>query len=411
MLASQGVPTWHRESWVEPKIDGSPHSSDVCQARTSWWAATSHRWSLAAGSAAFLTPRYGAKGTLDYTDPAHKYSPTKLTNAQGNAWTLTYDTAVANVKTVTDSMATAGITTFEYNPNGTVASSTDAKGATTTYGYDAKGNLTKVTPPAPLGATTTAYDGLSRVTSTTDGKGQSTTYAYDALDRPTRVGFADGLVVTLRYDAGGRLVERADATGTTTYVYDRLNRVVEDRLPGGRVNAYAYDATGNLASISDATGKVSYGYNAVNLVTSVVEPGGHTTTFGYDDDDNRTTTTYPNGVAQRAAYDASGRLTSIDGDKGTTVLTRFAYSYTAASGADTALRQSVTDKANKTTAYSYDAFERLIQAKGTSSSGSVVDDFRYDYDAGALRRSSDQVRSVARRRPWTSEGVGGPPGC
>ena len=40
MLAGHGVPTWHRESWVEPKVDGSPHSSDVCQTRSSWWAAT-----------------------------------------------------------------------------------------------------------------------------------------------------------------------------------------------------------------------------------------------------------------------------------------------------------------------------------------------------------------------------------
>ncbi len=142
--------------------------------------------------------------------------------------------------------------------------------------------------------------------------------------------------------------------------------------------------------MSDATGKVSYGFNAVNLATSVVEPGGHTTTFGYDDDDNRTTTTYPNGVAQRAAYDASGRLTSIDGAKGTTVLTRFAYDY-ARSGADTDLRHSVTDKDNRTTTYAYDALDRLIQAKTTTSSGSVVDDFRYGYDAVG-NRTSETVR-------------------
>ncbi len=55
----------------------------------------------------------------------------------------------------------------------------------------------------------------------------------------TRTGFANGLLVTSRYDAGGRLVERGDATGTTTYVYDRLNRLVEERLPAGGVNAYA----------------------------------------------------------------------------------------------------------------------------------------------------------------------------
>ena len=43
-----------------------------------------------------------------------------------------------------------------------------------------------------------------------------------------------------------------------------------------------------------------YGYNAVNLADALVEPAGATTTFAYDDDD-RTLTTYPNEVAQRAA--------------------------------------------------------------------------------------------------------------
>ncbi len=260
----------------------------------------------------------GATTRLDYTDAAHKYSPTKVTNAQSNTWTMAYDTA-GNLASVTDSMPTPGRSQATYNPNGTLASATDAKGAVTTFGYDAKGNLTRLSPPAPLGATTIAYDGLSRPTTVVDGKGQTTTIAYDAADRPTRVDTA-GVVVTSRYDAGGRLVERADPTGTTTFVYDAQNRVVEERLPAGTVNAYTYDGVGNLKSMTDATATVSYGYNAVNLATSVVEPGGFTTTFAYDDDDNRTVTTYPNGVTQRAAYDASGRLTSIEGTKGTSVL-------------------------------------------------------------------------------------------
>jgi RHS repeat-associated protein len=149
---------------------------------------------------------------------------------------------------------------------------------------------------------------------------------------------------------------------------------------------------GNLTSVTDATGTVSYGYNPVNLVTSVVEPGGHTTTFAYDDDDNRTTTAYPNGVTQRVTYDASDRLTSIEGTKGASVLTRFAYTY-AASGSDTGLRRSVTDKDNNTTAYSYDALDRLTQAKTTSSSGSILDDFRYAWDAVG-NRTSETVRQA-----------------
>ncbi len=200
------------------------------------------------------------------------------------------------------------------------------------------------------------------------------------------------MAVTSRYDAGGRLVERADPTGTTTFVYDAQNRVVEERLPAGLVNAYTYDGVGNLKSMTDAIGTVSYGYNALNLATSVVEPGGFTTTtFAYDDDDD-TLITYPNGVTQRAAYDVSDRLTSIEGTKGTSVLTRFAYTY-AASGSDTGLRRSVTDQANNTTAYSYNALDRLTQAKTTSSSGSILDDYRYAWDAVG-NRTSETVRQA-----------------
>ncbi|MBW3537820.1 MAG: hypothetical protein KY395_08695 [Actinobacteria bacterium] len=31
MLASHGVPTWHRDSWVEPKVDGS-FRLPICEA-------------------------------------------------------------------------------------------------------------------------------------------------------------------------------------------------------------------------------------------------------------------------------------------------------------------------------------------------------------------------------------------
>jgi YD repeat-containing protein len=137
----------------------------------------------------------GAKTTMDYTNTAFKYFPTKVTNPQGGSISFGYD-AKGNVATATDSMPTAGVSAFTYNPNGTPATSTDPRGKVTTFGYDANGNLTSVTPPAPLGATTIAYDGLSRPTSVTDGKGQVTTTSYDALDRVTQTSFAGGQVRT-----------------------------------------------------------------------------------------------------------------------------------------------------------------------------------------------------------------------
>jgi RHS repeat-associated protein len=119
-----------------------------------------------------------------------------------------------------------------------------------------------------------------------------------------------------------------------------------------------------------------------------VEPGGATTTFAYDDDDNRTTTTYPNGVTQSATYDAADRLTSIAGTKGSTTLTRFAYTYTKpGTVTDTALRHSVKDKANNTTTYTYDALDRLTRALTTNSSGATTADYAYGYDPAGNRTS------------------------
>jgi YD repeat-containing protein len=165
------------------------------------------------------------------------------------------------------------------------------------------------------------------VDTVTDGKGQVTNVDYDILDRPVLTTFAGGLAVTNDYDDGGRRISRSDATGTTTYAYDALNRLTQENLPGGWTNAYTYDGVGNLTSMADVAGTVSYRYNPVNLVDQLTEPGGAITTFAYDNDDNRTSTTYPNGVVQTAAYDASSRLTSIEGKRGSTVLTRFAYTY------------------------------------------------------------------------------------
>ncbi len=175
----------------------------------------------------------GATTARGYTDTRHPFYATAMTTTQGDTWGFGYDPA-GNLKTVTDpTPATPGITTFDYNANGTVSRAIDAKGATTTYGYDPKGNLTRITPPAPLGATTIAYDGLSRPTTVTDGKGQVTTTSYDALDRVTKTSVAGGPAVDYVYDPGGRLTSCTDASGTTTYLYDRLNRLAPRTSPAG----------------------------------------------------------------------------------------------------------------------------------------------------------------------------------
>ncbi len=73
----------------------------------------------------------GATTSLGYTDPRHRFFPTKMTNPQSNAWSFAYDGA-GNLTSVTDPMPTPGRSELTYNANGTVSSSTDAKGNVTT---------------------------------------------------------------------------------------------------------------------------------------------------------------------------------------------------------------------------------------------------------------------------------------
>lgn len=338
----------------------------------------------------------GATTTWAYTNPAHPYAPTSTTDPQGNTIAYGYDTP-GNRTSVTDGLATQNQSRYIYNGNGTVATATDPRGNATSYGYDGYGNLTSVTAPAPLGGTTTHYDGLSRVDYTIDGKGQQTGYQYDGLDRTTRVSYQSGDNTTLAYDVVGNLTRLDDNGGTprqTTFGYDRLNRQTSKTflLPSDGTLTYAYDGVGNLIGFTDGGGAVGYAYNAVNLLQTLTEPGGFQTTFTYDDMHHRTGTAYPNGVTMAQTYDTAGRLTSIVGkNAGGTTLTSFAYAYQNATGADTALRQRVTDQNGNTTSYGYDVLNRLTGAQTTGPSPAS---YAYAYD-GANNRTSQTVNGAA----------------
>jgi len=96
-------------------------------------------------------------------------------------------------------MRWAGVTTFTYNANGTVATMTDPKGDVASDQHDAHGNLTRITNPLSR-VTQMSYDSVSRRTSLLDAKGQTTTYQYDAINRLTRVTYHDGSYVQFTHD-------------------------------------------------------------------------------------------------------------------------------------------------------------------------------------------------------------------
>ena len=318
----------------------------------------------------------GAKSTLDYTNTAHPHAVSKSTDPQGNTMAYSYDSAGNETAKESSQYPGTKIEQKFYNSDGTVDYILDGNGTKTDYSYDAKGNLTLVDNPAPLGDITLTPDALSRLRTQVDGRNQTTTRTYDPIDRPDVLTFAGGSTVDYDYDLDGNQIKVTDPTGITVYDYNKINRQIRKTTPDNTQIRYEYDHNGNLTELSDSGGTTTYGYNQVNLLASLLEPGaGTAVTFGYDDDNQRTRVTYPTSPQTNVTltYDDSGRQKTIKAVAGTSTLTDVSYSYTK-NGADTGLRQTMTDPSGTVT-YGYDGLNRLTSATGAQSRS-----YAYDID-------------------------------
>ena len=200
-----------------------------------------------------------------------------------------------------------------YDAQGRVTSMVDLNNITSTFAYNAAGDLITVANPA--GSTTYGYDALGRVTSVTDPLGKVTTYAYDNLDRMTSI--------TLPKPSTSSTL-----TFTTTYSYDNWDTVsgltflnVTDQ--NGRITQQGFDALGNLVKeIDSGNYATTYTYR-YNLLDSVVDPNGATTHLGYDGNRQRNTTTFPDGTTESIYASADGTFYGKTDRRGTGV----GYSY------------------------------------------------------------------------------------
>jgi YD repeat-containing protein len=204
----------------------------------------------------------------------------------------------------------------------------------TTYGYDALGNLLRVTQSGTSGDTprvrSFSYDSLSRllsaansetgtvsygydlnsnVTSKTDARGITTSYTYDALNRMTQKSYSDGVTSTILYGydfsgvtflVPGRSSARVAATLTNT-----IGRLAWSSVTGGlSLNAYSYDAMGRVINQWVSTPSYAIGTSPVFQIASAYDLAG-----------NVIGRTYPDGLTLAQGYDAASYLTSITSNK------------------------------------------------------------------------------------------------
>lgn len=225
-------------------------------------------------------------------------------------------------------------TSSSFGPAGLVETTTDGRGAKTSYSYYYSGDLESVTNAAGL-VTKFTYDKLGRKITQTEisrehPHGLTTTFTYDELSRqktvtrPATTNKITGVKHTQQteydYDADGKVtsVEVRDLTGgdvarkvTTEYDgHGRSARVVDAE---GNVTTSGYDNFGNLAWTVDAVGtKYEFAYTARHKIAEVrlrawhgdpIGPGGP----GGDDEGDRTV--LDTLVVHSYAYDVAGRLT------------------------------------------------------------------------------------------------------
>ncbi|WP_425586304.1 LamG-like jellyroll fold domain-containing protein [Streptomyces sannanensis] len=326
---------------------------------------------------------------------------TETIDATNRKTTTTYDaldnaTAIADFGTGTTALRTVRA---EFDVEGNQTAQISAEQSRSTSTHDALGRVTQLveTVSADKSITTSfGYDAAGNRTRLTNGRGHTTRYTFTPWNLPEST-------IEPATTAHPNATDR-----TWTTVYDAAGQAITELLPGGVKRERSYDALGRLAKETGTGSEVttstrtfrydladrmtsvgtdnplagnSYTYNDRGQLLGAEGPGG-TTTYAYDLDGNMTERTDPANTTEYG-YDAAGRLQWLWNEMTSADIW---YNY------DTAGRLKLeqyanlpqgsstwTESARRT--YDYDSLGRLVDDKITNPAGTVTAaSITYGYD-------------------------------
>jgi RHS repeat-associated protein len=216
-------------------------------------------------------------------------------------------------------------TTYTYNAAGQVTSvsvpnpNPSPPTLTTTYNYDPSGNLTSIIDPNSVTIASFTYDAYARVRTYTDssytdpgGGGWTVTYDYDAADRITKKTYLDNTAEIFTYHYLDLATYRDRRYHTWTYTYDADRRPTQITDPLGGNTVFGYASPSRLSTTPDSK--------------SLTDPKGYTTTWIYDAAGRLVTKQYADGKTLTYAYDPySGLLSTVTDPLGQ--VKTFSYAY------------------------------------------------------------------------------------
>jgi YD repeat-containing protein len=232
-------------------------------------------------------------------------------------------------------------TTSEFDPWDRAVNVKDADGWTTSFAYDALGNVTQklqqVCPDTSgecaqhfsdedgaadsIAITRYAYDAAGRVTTTVDPRGNKARVRYNNLGLPSSISDARGVTVkVMRYTPDGLPQAQWEPDGSAAnatyidsddFVNDPANYVKTKRWQYGSARKYptSMDVANMNSSADTGTVYTQYQYDFAGRPTLTTLPGGATIEQGYDGRGHLTRMKDADGFVTEYQYNAWDQLT------------------------------------------------------------------------------------------------------
>lgn len=243
--------------------------------------------------------------SIIYTYDSHGQR-TSVTNQEGIEINYTYE----NDGAVSSIIAPEGIqSTFSYDGINRLLQRID-NGLVSSYTYDENDNVTSSTNSGGF-TTSYNYDDNNNLTSIVNANNVATSFTYDDQDRPITETFGN-LTKSYEYSDEGFLTEMTKPSGIDIdYEYDNDGRIKET----GTITDIDYNSRNLIDDVTNAHGTVSFRYDDLNRVEQVTTSHGYRVEYEYEDTGTLDEIEYPtiNGVELKVyyVYDDKNRVTKI----------------------------------------------------------------------------------------------------
>ncbi len=324
----------------------------------------------------------------DTTQTTYTYDGLTTSVTDANNHTHTTVTDILG-RTLSVTPPTGPAVTFTYDPLGNMLTA-ERGGAAMTLTYDKAGRKLTMDDP-DMGFWQYSYDALGNMKTQLDARGCLLTLTYDELNRPDmKISSGTcGQQVNVDYDydstvngnyGKGRRTSMTDGSGSTIWLYDPRGRVwKETKVISG--SSFVTEWTYNLADLPETMKypdgeEVTTQYNNNMQPINIAGTDNYVPSMTYDSAGRLLTRALGNGLTQTYDYydwnQQGGRLETLV----TGSLQNLAYVYDPVGN----ISQITNSVASETSAYGYDALDRLT---GWTLNG-VTEEYNYDPATGNL---------------------------